>query len=69
MNNKNTPIFIFSSGIFTKACGSNSSPTRKCISCLLIRMSRIPVTTAPEGTTYSSPSEMNGKKKKKRKEN
>jgi hypothetical protein len=27
--NKHTPICIFSSGIFTKACGSNSTATRK----------------------------------------
>jgi hypothetical protein len=61
--NGNTLKFILSSGIFTKACGSNSTPTRKCRSCFLGRMSSIPVTTVSKGTTwFLSPT----KKKKKK---
>jgi hypothetical protein len=55
--NKNTPICIFSSGIFTKAWGNNSAPTTKCRSCFPGRMSSIPVTTVPKGTTYFLPPE------------
>jgi hypothetical protein len=50
--NVNTPICIFSPGMFTKACGSKSTPTRKCRSCFPGRMSSVPVTTVPKGTTY-----------------
>jgi hypothetical protein len=59
--NINTPIFIFSSGIFTKKCGTNSTPTKKCRLCFLGHMSIIPVTTVSKGTTYLLPLKRNEK--------
>jgi hypothetical protein len=50
----NTPMCIFSSGIFTKACGSNSTPTRKCRLCFPGRMSSISVIIISKYLTLSS---------------
>jgi hypothetical protein len=49
--NRNTPISMFSSGIFTKACNNNSTPTRKCRLYFLKSMLSIPVKTVPKGIT------------------
>jgi hypothetical protein len=42
-------MWIVSFGIFTNACGSNSTSTRKCRLCFPGRISSMPVTTVPWG--------------------
>jgi hypothetical protein len=62
--NKNTPMCIFSSGIFTNACGSNLSSTRKCRLCFPGNMLSISLTF--NSLTSSFPKKKENKIKYKR---
>jgi hypothetical protein len=48
------------------ACGSNSLSTTKCSECFPLRISKNPLTTAPESTIYTFTSNKKKRKNKKK---